>query len=440
MTERIQPDLGKNKPTGNLLKEGLGTAAVSVVGSVFGLIVSVAMARWMGASHYGVYSYVFAVLAILASFSQFGLPTLLIRETSKSIALNSWQQVKGIWRWSFRLSLGLSLVMMVVCAILAFVHITLGDETKGYGLLLGVAAIPVLVASTIWISMLQGAGFISLSQIPPALLRPLVFISILGFGIWCHTEFLEPAELAILANIIALFLSMVVIGRILSRTTSMRLRRVSAQYDKQVWLSAMLPLGLLSVVQLINSNTDLLMLGWMGGNDEIGVYRVASIGGSIMVMGLTVINMVVGPQFSRLHAANNAVEMQRLAIRSARFSVTFSVIVFLPIYMYGGEILGGVYGAEFAQGGTALTIIAAGQLFNAYIGPVGNLLNMIGHERVVTKVFTACALLNVLLNTLLIPRWGIEGAAAATSISLVLWNSGLYIYTKKILGLETRAI
>ena len=56
------------------------------------------------------------------------------------------------------------------------------------------------------------------------------------------------------------------------------------------------------------------------------------------------------------------------------------------------------------------------------MGPVGLLLNMTGHERETAKGVAISAVLNMVLNFLLIPRWGITGAAVATTVSMIAWN------------------
>ena len=73
-------------------------------------------------------------------------------------------------------------------------------------------------------------------------------------------------------------------------------------------------------------------------------------------------------------------------------------------------------------------------------GPVGVTLYMTGHESIANRIFTASAVLNVILNFALIPRFGIVGAAVATSISLIAWNLGLWVVVRRRLKLRPSAI
>jgi O-antigen/teichoic acid export membrane protein len=88
------------------------------------------------------------------------------------------------------------------------------------------------------------------------------------------------------------------------------------------------------------------------------------------------------------------------------------------------------------RGYVALVILAAGQLFNVAIGPVGWLLVMTGHQGYAALVLAASTGLNVILNFLFIPKWGLEGAAVATTISTVLGNLFLAVIVYRRLGIH----
>jgi O-antigen/teichoic acid export membrane protein len=112
----------------------------------------------------------------------------------------------------------------------------------------------------------------------------------------------------------------------------------------------------------------------------------------------------------------------------------------LVLILFGRWILAAVFGDEYAVGATALAILAAAQLANAAAGSVGQLLSMTGHERDAARGVALSALVNVALNALLIPRWGMNGAAAASAASLITWNVLLAILVHRRLGLHSTAL
>ena len=97
----------------------------------------------------------------------------------------------------------------------------------------------------------------------------------------------------------------------------------------------------------------------------------------------------------------------------------------------------GVFGEEFIIGKTALVLITIGQFVNAASGSVGNIMNMTGREKPLRNILVIASILSVLLNYLLIPMYGINGAAVANMVSVVFWNLTAVIYTKVKIGINS---
>jgi O-antigen/teichoic acid export membrane protein len=93
-----------------------------------------------------------------------------------------------------------------------------------------------------------------------------------------------------------------------------------------------------------------------------------------------------------------------------------------------------MFGAGFEAGYAVMLILAAGLLARASVGPAERLLNMIGQRKQCATVYAIAFAINLTLCVILIPRLGIEGAAAATSIALVAESLMFAWVTKKRLG------
>ena len=108
----------------------------------------------------------------------------------------------------------------------------------------------------------------------------------------------------------------------------------------------------------------------------------------------------------------------------------------LVLIFFGEKCLQLLYGDEFIRGATALTILSVGLLLNTATGPVGLLLNTSGYEMDTIKGKTIGMVLNVILCALFIPKWGLEGAAWATTCSLLTWNVYLVFIVRKRLDIH----
>jgi O-antigen/teichoic acid export membrane protein len=77
-----------------------------------------------------------------------------------------------------------------------------------------------------------------------------------------------------------------------------------------------------------------------------------------------------------------------------------------------------------------MCILLVGRLINIVSGSVGYLMNMTGYQKEYNYIMIISAVINIVLNYFLIPIYGIEGAAMASAISMVLWNIASVVFVK----------
>ena len=124
-------------------------------------------------------------------------------------------------------------------------------------------------------------------------------------------------------------------------------------------------------------------------------------------------------------------------MQSVKLNLATSLPIFIALIL-STEYLLSLYGNSFLLAKRCVYILAVGQLYNSLSGSVLNFLNMTGFEKLVSKIIFSAALLNIILNYFLIPQFdqkegwiGIEGAAIASTICLIYWNSlGIYFVYK----------
>jgi O-antigen/teichoic acid export membrane protein len=160
---------------------------------------------------------------------------------------------------------------------------------------------------------------------------------------------------------------------------------------------------------------------------------------TLVAFGLQAVTMVVAPHFARLYTQNDMARLQRLVTLSARAILAVALPVVLVLVLFGEPLLRLIFGEEYSGGYTPMAILAGGQLVNAAIGSVGVLLNMTGHERETARGVAIAAAANVALNLLLIPPFGLNGAALATALSMTLWNLVLWQAVRLRLNIDSMA-
>ena len=114
--------------------------------------------------------------------------------------------------------------------------------------------------------------------------------------------------------------------------------------------------------------------------------------------------------------------------------LTLPLVILIVVFRF--EILG-FFGAEFLEGEMALILIVSGVFFSALSGNVDQILNMTNGQKILTRITIVAFFINLVLNYLLIPKYGINGAAQASLITNIILNILCNLYIKRNLGYFT---
>jgi O-antigen/teichoic acid export membrane protein len=191
-----------------------------------------------------------------------------------------------------------------------------------------------------------------------------------------------------------------------------------------------------SMFLLLLNWTDILMLGKMETEENIGIYNAAFKIGYLALFFIASMNVVVMPKISELFHQKNFAEMKKVVNRATQIVIVLTLPLALILIFFSKQILG-IYGDGFIQGSTCLIYITLGALFNAMTGNVDQILNMTDNQKKVRNIFFVGFILNVLMNLYLIPNYGIEGAALSSLITNVIVNLIFVYIIRKKLGFYT---
>ena len=201
-------------------------------------------------------------------------------------------------------------------------------------------------------------------------------------------------------------------------------------------LKISLPLMFAQSVQFIMAWTDKLMLGNMLGPESVAIYGVAfrfSMGVSITLMA---INSIASPKFAEKFSNNDISGMAKVAMQSAKL-IFWTTIPLASILLIFPKFFMGIYGSDFLIGVEVLRWLIVGRIVNALSGSVGSLMQMSGQQNNYMKILIVGSIINVTLNYVLIPIYGIKGAAFASVFSLSFWNLTMVYNVKKKFGFST---
>lgn len=397
-----------------------GAFALQVAGVLCGYLLHVFLARFMGPAPYGTYVYVVAWTNLLAVVAGLGLPAACLRFVAEYSASGAANLLNGVLRRSSQLTI-LSGALVALASGWAVRHVQIAGINRDT-FALGLWLIPLVAILNLQTEIARGLGWVTLSQGPSKVLRPaLVAAGSLSF--WSASGSVG-ADAALRITVAAVLLTALVQAfRILQRLPP-AVREAAPRYASPTWLRVASPLLIESSFVLLLGQLDVMMIGMFLDSTQVGIYSAASRVATLISFFLFSANVVAAPRYAALHSQGNADALQHLLVRVAHFTFWPSLLATLLIVVFAQPLLA-LFGVEFTAALWELRILAATELMRAMIGPVGYILNLTGHQDRNARILAGAAVLDLLLNGIAIPSFGIRGAAAATATTwlvALLWQ------------------
>lgn len=207
-------------------------------------------------------------------------------------------------------------------------------------------------------------------------------------------------------------------------------------FESKQLIKFSLPLSFGTFLWFLLIWTDILMLGYFQSASEVGIYRAASQTAFLMILFTRSIVTIFSPMIATLYSQGKLEEVGQLFNAAARWNFTLTLPIFIIVAVGSKELLR-LFGTEFVAGSIPLIILAAGQLAKSGAGGLSmHMLTMSGHQYLKLYGDLALAFINIILNTILIPRWGSLGASIATAVSIAGINFMQVAQVYRILGFQ----
>ena len=431
-----------NKTLGNFKSR-----LVQQIASSFGLrviymsctfLTSLILARFLGATEFGIYTYTVSWSYLLGVFSTVGLDNLLVREVAVYRSNASWGLLRGILRWANFISLCFSLIIAILGIAIAFATGMAQDPPLFKAFCLGMAALPFIALRNLRRGAMRGLQRITLGLMPEMLIAPVAILLSILFAFAISSSPL-PAPWCVAIYTLVTAATLLISVNLLNKSLPPAVSLVAPEFKGKHWLSSALPFMLIEGIYIINARVDVLMLGSLQSIADAGIYVPVNRGAQLINFVLMAISSALAPKIASLYAEGKLFKLQTIVVTTARLALLPTLLITITLIAISSWYLN-LFGTEFVQGQTALIILCIGQLIFTITGLGGLLLNMTGHEKYTAITGGGSAVLNTFLNYIFISRWGVVGAAIATSVSLLLMNICNIILVRRRLDIKSTAI
>ena len=395
----------------------LGTIFTAATGYLF----KVYLARELGAEALGVYALGMTIIGLLGVFNAVGLPQAAVRYIAAYSATGRVELLRKFLGRGISIllisNLLLSLVLLWIGPRIATSFYHTAALSNYFGLFAMIMLLGVL--TTFLGQALAGYKDVMRRTVitnfigTPLTMALSVGLIVLGFGL---RGYIAAQVLSALVVLVLLTFSVLK----LTPAGPSFLVAIFSPLEKEVVSFSAFAFGL-TLLEFLMAQSDKILIGLYLNARDVGIYAVAMALVAFVSIVLQSVNQIFSPTIAELHARQQHAMLARIFQTLTKWSLGLTLplaavmIIFAPILMR-------IFGHDFEAGWPILVIGTVGQLVNCGVGSVGYLLQMSGHQRDLIKIEAVMAVVMVALAFLLIPRWGIVGAAAAAAITNLVSN------------------
>lgn len=374
----------------------------SMLGLTFvGFIATMYFAHVLGKAAYGAYALFLAYFGIFSLIGDGGFGGAAVKRISEGKEQNEYYSAFCVLR--------IALLAVSITAVIAVRPLLIDLDTSGmvFWLLIALVAgvFPGIISTGIY-----GTGMVGVHQTAG------LFNNIAKVLIQILAVFLGYGAAGLAGGFIA---GMIAGGLVCLPFARLRLTRFTMGHIKNLF-SFSFWIFLSGSGVLVFSYADTILVGYFLSTADVGLYQIAfqlTAAAAFITMAL---RTTLYPKISRWHAEGSIGFISHALERAFTYSLLLAIPVAVGGWILGDRLLYFFYGAGFAEGADVLSILLLVQIVNVFMFLMTMTLNAINRPKESFYATGTAAVVNIILNLALIPVFGIQGAAIATLVTMLV--------------------
>lgn len=406
--------------------------AIRVVSAAIAFISQVMMARWMGSFEYGIFVLVWVTMLIIGSISCLGFSTSVIRFIPEFRERAMLEELRGIVLSSRYFVLAASTVIAGVGALGVWLFSPWMEDYYFVPFLLGIFCIPMIALTDLMQGMSRAYSWALLALFPTFITRPILILVFMALAIWFG--FPADAKTAILSAIAATYLTAVLQLASLTARLDTLIPAGRMKVNLRYWLAVSLPIFLVDGFFYLLTNADVLMVGLYLDPDQVAVYFATVKTLALVHFVYFAVKAGVAQRYAQFTHGGDTDRLAGFARETVSWTFWPSLAMAAVVLILGEPMLA-LFGEEFVDGYPLLFVLVVGVVARASVGPCESLLTMSGNQNVCAFVNATTLAFNIGLNVLLLPLFGLWGAAFATALAMMFEAVALSFTVWRRLGI-----
>ncbi len=433
ISERIKALLGGKGETAKSGRNAIFIFLIRVTSAVLVYLSQVLLARWMGAFEFGIFAYVWVWVIVLGSLTPLGLNTAILRFIPDFTQRGEFGLLRGIILRSRLIVAGVGILVTIAGTGFVFLLRDYLDNYYVLPLIFGLVCVPLYALGELNEGVARNYGWSDVAFLPTYILRPLLLLAFMGVITALGNS---PCGLsALLASIFSALFVLLLQTFLLIRRLKTRIPPAKPEYRSKQWMVISLPILLVEGFYMLLAHVDTLMLQLFAPPEQVGIYFASAKTTGLIGFIYFAVTAVSAHKLAALHASGEKEKFRALVKQIIHWIFWPSLAASLGIYLLGEPILW-LYGPAFTAGYPVMLILVIGMMVRAATGPVEFMLNMTEHQVATAWVLGLTLVTNLVLNSMLIPAYGMLGAASGTVISITLASLMLYALVRRKLDVN----
>jgi O-antigen/teichoic acid export membrane protein len=410
----------------DILKGSFIIFIFKVFGAVSLFLTYILIPRYYGVETLGVFNLISALVMIGTTVSRVGLDIYVVRMIpsleGKQIEISLF--LKEVFRIITLGSVVVSILFFLSSDIIdryIFKSIDASNYIRGLVLII----LPFTFFN-IFPEIFRGFHDIKIYSFFRNLSQNLLMVLLLGIGILVGVEYSPIYMLYSAITFITIVMAFVLYRFLKKRGVDIG---VEGRYQGAI-LRYSYPMFLTSSVMFLMGYVDSFMISYYLDEYQVGIYSVCLNLSMVITFIPIAIGGFISPKISQAYSKGDTLKVKEIFANSMKLITVVTIPIFAMLYSFP-ELFLGIFGDEFKVAVTTLFIVNLGFLSEAMTGPVGFILNMTDNQHIFMRILIVALIINIVLNALLIPIYGINGAAIAILSSMLFWTISSFVVLKK---------
>lgn len=422
-----------------IVKSGFFVLLGIILSKLLLYVYRIIVARYFGPEAYGLFSLGLMILGFIATFSALGLSEGILRYIAFYRGKNQIHKIKHVFKVSVIISAITSIVSGLIMFLFAeFISVSIFHNANLIIYLqIFSIGVPLTVVSGIFLSVIRAYEKIQwysfILNVLQNIVKVVAIVLLILVGMKTNaiiiSHILGTASMCLVGYLVCKYKIAHIFGKY-----KLRNKDITKELFSYSW-----PLMFTGIIGSIFYWTDSFVIGYLTTAIQVGIYNVAAPLSGIMNIIPDLFSQIFLPLATKEYSQNNMETVKILSKQVGKWIFIVNLPVFLLIIIFPGALINILFGSQYLGAEMSLRLLVIGGIIISIASVSNNLLAMAGKSKLALANIVGTAILNLILDVILVIKYGITGAALATTISGIMMSLAILLearYYTRILPIK----